>query len=388
MRPMRSAPRRSHSGVDCQRTRPSASVTRAMRSPVVAIWSSWPARPGTARRITESVPPAPRHGRLLDRARCRCRSRRPVAQRRHDAATTGSTGLLTSPAFVERACSIAFRRSRRSFSIATLASTPRPEASRGVYARSTQRACLPIVPATNLCPTPVGRCCRLAAGPGRRPPPGAHGTAGSGAGPPARLPLPALQTDPQAAPAEGPDAGGADISPSGLTGAGSRLRSARHPRTGLTPGSSSPVAWSDDRYGARHGEPRHPSLRVRPGRARVARQGRLPRRRGHRRHRLPRRPAPEARPGRGPGRHRQDAAGQVGGRDDRRPAHPPPVLRGPRRVQGALRVELQEAAPAHPGRAERRRHVGRRRGRHLLRRLPPHPPAARGDPAPRTRSSC
>ena len=30
--------------------------------------------------------------------------------------------------------------------------------------------------------------------------------------------------------------------------------------------------------------------------------------------------------------------------------HPAPVLRGARRGQGALRVELQEAAPAHPGR--------------------------------------
>ena len=34
----------------------------------------------------------------------------------------------------------------------------------------------------------------------------------------------------------------------------------------------------------------------------------------------------------------------------RRPAHPAAVLRGPRRGQGALRVELQEAAAAHPGR--------------------------------------
>ena len=32
------------------------------------------------------------------------------------------------------------------------------------------------------------------------------------------------------------------------------------------------------------------------------------------------------------------------------PAHPAPVLRGARRGQGALRVELQEAAPSHPGR--------------------------------------
>ena len=34
---------------------------------------------------------------------------------------------------------------------------------------------------------------------------------------------------------------------------------------------------------------------------------------------------------------------------------PPPVLRGSRRVQSPLRVELQEAAPAHPDRARRRR---------------------------------
>ena len=30
--------------------------------------------------------------------------------------------------------------------------------------------------------------------------------------------------------------------------------------------------------------------------------------------------------------------------------HPAAVLRGPRRVEGHLRVELQEAAAAHPGR--------------------------------------
>ena len=44
-------------------------------------------------------------------------------------------------------------------------------------------------------------------------------------------------------------------------------------------------------------------------------------------------------------------------RDDRRAADPAAVLRGPRRVQGALRVELQEAAAAHPGRP--RRHEAR-----------------------------
>ena len=53
----------------------------------------------------------------------------------------------------------------------------------------------------------------------------------------------------------------------------------------------------------------------------------------------------------GPAGTGKTAAGQVGGRDDRRPPDPPAVLRGPRRVQGAVRVELQEAAAAHPGRA-------------------------------------
>ena len=93
----------------------------------------------------------------------------------------------------------------------------------------------------------------------------------------------------------------------------------------------------------------------------------------------------QAGPRRGPGRHGQDPAGQVGGRDDRRPPHPPAVLRGPRRVEGALRVELQEAAAAHPGPARPRtgRHVERRRGGHLQRGVPAHPAAARGHPGRR-----
>ena len=88
-------------------------------------------------------------------------------------------------------------------------------------------------------------------------------------------------------------------------------------------------------------------------------------------------------------------------RRDGQPAHPVAVLRGARRVQGPLRVELQEAAPAHPGPAGRRRRgrrrgarPGRRQGRrgdelvagprggHLLRGVPPHPPPARGHPLP------
>jgi MoxR-like ATPase len=51
------------------------------------------------------------------------------------------------------------------------------------------------------------------------------------------------------------------------------------------------------------------------------------------------------------------------------PPDPPAVLRGPRRGQGAVRVELQEAAAAHPG-GHRRQQGGvgveRHRGRHLL----------------------
>ena len=45
-------------------------------------------------------------------------------------------------------------------------------------------------------------------------------------------------------------------------------------------------------------------------------------------------------------------------RGHRRPAHPAAVLRGPRRVQGPLRVELQEAAAAHPGRPGARARLG------------------------------
>ena len=46
-------------------------------------------------------------------------------------------------------------------------------------------------------------------------------------------------------------------------------------------------------------------------------------------------------------------------RGHRRPPDPAPVLRGPRRGQGAVRVELQEAAAAHPGRPGARDRAGR-----------------------------
>ena len=105
----------------------------------------------------------------------------------------------------------------------------------------------------------------------------------------------------------------------------------------------------------------------------------------HRRRRVPRRPAREAGARRRPGRCRQDRARQGRRRDHRRAPHPLAVLRGPRRVEGHLRVELQEAAAAHPGRPRARARLGDRRVRHLLRAVPADPPAARGDPRRRAR---
>ena len=54
------------------------------------------------------------------------------------------------------------------------------------------------------------------------------------------------------------------------------------------------------------------------------------------------------------------------------------VLRGPRRGQGALRVELPQAAAADPGRGGRHR-LGRGPGRHLRRGVPARPPADERD---------
>ena len=56
-------------------------------------------------------------------------------------------------------------------------------------------------------------------------------------------------------------------------------------------------------------------------------------------------------------------------------ARAPPVLRGPRRGEGAVRVELPQAAAADPGRGLRRRLAGGQ-GRHLRRGVPAAPPAA------------
>ena len=57
-------------------------------------------------------------------------------------------------------------------------------------------------------------------------------------------------------------------------------------------------------------------------------------------------------------------------------SRPPAVLRGARRGARALRVELPEAAPAHPGRSRRGPAVGGRRARHLLARVPARAAAA------------
>ena len=89
----------------------------------------------------------------------------------------------------------------------------------------------------------------------------------------------------------------------------------------------------------------------------------------------------QADPGRGPGRHRQDPAGQVGGRDDRAPGSSASsatrASTSPRRsTSGTTRSSSCASRPS----ATTRRHVGGDRGRHLLRRVPAHPAAARGDP--------
>ena len=95
----------------------------------------------------------------------------------------------------------------------------------------------------------------------------------------------------------------------------------------------------------------------------------------------------------GPGGRRQDRAGQDAGRRHEPASHPPAVLRGARRGQGALRVEVRQAAPLHPApeashrRADRGRAVAARGGRAhlgpgrrvLLRPLPRAAPAAPGD---------
>ena len=151
-------------------------------------------------------------------------------------------------------------------------------------------------------------------------------------------------------------------------------------RAGAVMTGRRPIAGARD---PPRGSPRVPGGRRPPVRLHRRRppgpgRGGLPGRRRDRRGGLPGRPPGQAGPGRGSGRHRQDRAGQVGGPPDRQPAHPSPVLRGPRRVQGPLRVELQEAAAAHPGRL--RPVLAGARGGHLLRGVPPDPTAARGDP--------
>ena len=70
-----------------------------------------------------------------------------------------------------------------------------------------------------------------------------------------------------------------------------------------------------------------------------------------------------------------------------RDARAPAVLRGPRRGQGAVRVELPQAAAADPGRGRRHRLAGRP-GRHLRRGVPARAPAAAGDRHRPSPSSC
>ena len=101
--------------------------------------------------------------------------------------------------------------------------------------------------------------------------------------------------------------------------------------------------------------------------------------------RLPRRPARQADPRRGTGRHRQDPARQVGGRDHRT-----------RLIRLQCYEGLDESKALYEWnykkqllRIQAERGDGDDweddRGRHLLRGVPAHPPAARGDPRRRAR---
>ena len=83
-------------------------------------------------------------------------------------------------------------------------------------------------------------------------------------------------------------------------------------------------------------------------------RGRLPGRRARRARLLPRPAARQAGARRGAGRGRQDRAREGAVARDRARADPPAVLRGPRRGEGAVRVELPQAAAADPGRGRRR----------------------------------
>ena len=102
--------------------------------------------------------------------------------------------------------------------------------------------------------------------------------------------------------------------------------------------------------------------------------GRLPAGRVDRARRLPRRAARQAGAGRGARRRRQDRAREGARRLPRPHARAAAVLRGARRGQGAVRVELPQAAAADPGRGGRHR-LGRGPGRHLRRGVPARAPA-------------
>ena len=114
------------------------------------------------------------------------------------------------------------------------------------------------------------------------------------------------------------------------------------------------------------------------GRPRAPGQGRLPGRRAGRARVVPGGQARQARARGGPRRGRQDRARQGGLARHRAQPDQAPVLRGPRRGQGAVRVELPQAAAAHPDRGGRHRLEGGQ-GRHLRRGLPARAPAPQRD---------
>ena len=112
-----------------------------------------------------------------------------------------------------------------------------------------------------------------------------------------------------------------------------------------------------------------PGARLRRRSRRGPARGGLPAGRVDRARLVPGDEARQAGARRGPGGGRQDRAGEGAGALSRPRARAPAVLRGAGRGEGAVRVELPQAAAAHPGGGVRHR-LGRRPGGHLRRGVP------------------
>ena len=111
---------------------------------------------------------------------------------------------------------------------------------------------------------------------------------------------------------------------------------------------------------------------------------RLPPRRVDRARLLPRHQARQAGPCGRSRRRWQDRARESAGNPSEQKPRQAPVLRGPGRGEGAVRVELPQAAAPDPDRSEQRRLAGRAGG-HLRRGVPAAKTSHDGDRKPRTR---